>query len=221
MAAVLAARGNRGEHRIRAARATPERLRAAAAEGLAAETAAATSTSTPSASSCREGSAGTERRGRRGPPATKGGPQSASRWARTSGPAWPTSRTGQGPWVTPGCGAARLAAPSSAACTTDQVPGTARRSPSTSSSCDSRTPGLAAGVDVAATAAAGAHRRSSDGGLHASGTVAARHRPRGRAGQSSRPRRPARRPDEDVHAVGPGRPRRSAPVSQTKVCDTG
>ena len=33
-----------------------------------------------------------------GPPATKGGPQSASKWARSSGPAWPTSRPGQGPW---------------------------------------------------------------------------------------------------------------------------
>ena len=64
-------------------------------------------------------------------------------------------------------------------------------------------PGLAGGVDVAAAAAAELVAGPRTGASRRSGNRRGRHRPRRWAGQSSRPRGPARGPDEDVHAVGP------------------
>ena len=84
-------------------------------------------------------------------------------------------------------------------------------------------PGLAAGVNVAPAAAAELVARPRTGGLQAvrnrRGTGAAA------TGRGVRPdvlptAGPARGADDDVHAAGPGWTGRSAPVSQTFVCDT-
>ncbi len=83
-------------------------------------------------------------------------------------------------------------------------PGAALRSPSTSSSVRLVHPGLAAGVDVAVAAAAELVAGPRTGVSKRCGTGAGRHRPRRRAGQSSRPRGSGSPgPDEDVQSAGP------------------
>ena len=92
--------------------------------------------------------------------------------------------------------------PAAAEAVADGSPGATRRSPSTISSYGSRTPGLAAGVDVAPAAAAelvagprtGASRRSGTAAAATGRGVAPDVLPTARSG--------SRGPDEGVHAAG-------------------